>query len=65
MELGKVELDSHADTCVVGDNFLVIHDHNKAVNVYSYDPKDGHRRAMTFDTTVMHQIHRVDRSLSQ
>ena len=25
----KVELDSHADTCVIGDNCLVIHDHNR------------------------------------
>ena len=24
----KVELDSHTDMCVVGDNYLVIHDHN-------------------------------------
>ena len=38
----KVELDSHAGTCAVGDNCLVIHNHNRSVNVYSYDPKDGH-----------------------
>ena len=36
----KVELDSHTDTCVVGDNYLVIHDHHRSVNVYSYEPKD-------------------------
>ena len=35
----KVELDSPTDTCVVGENCLVIHDHNRPVNVYSYDPK--------------------------
>ena len=34
----KVELDSHADTCVVGDNYLVVQDHNGPVYVYSYDP---------------------------
>ena len=34
----KVELDTHADTCVVDDNCLVIHDSNKQVNVNSYDP---------------------------
>ena len=51
----KVELDSHADTCVVGDNCLVIHDHNRPVNVYSYDPKDGHRSAKTVDATVGYQ----------
>ena len=30
----KVELDLHADTCVVGNNCLVIHDHNRPVNAY-------------------------------
>ena len=44
----KLELGSHADTCVLGDNCLVIHDHNRPVNVYSYDPKDDHRSAKTF-----------------
>ena len=43
----KVELDSHAEMCIVGDNCLVIHDHNRPVDVYSYDPKDGHRSAKT------------------
>ena len=36
----KIEFDSHADTCVVGDNCLVIHDLNRPINVYSYDPKE-------------------------
>ena len=44
-----VELYSHADTCVVGDNFLVIHKYNKSVNVYSYDPNDGHRKTKLVD----------------
>ena len=51
----KVELDSHADTCVVGDNCLVIHDHNRPVNVSSYDPKDGQRNTNTDDATVGYQ----------
>ena len=29
----KVELDLHADRCVVGDNCLIIHDHERQVNV--------------------------------
>ena len=48
----KVELDSPACICVVGDNCLVIHDDNRPVNVYSYDPRDGHRSAKTVVTTV-------------
>ena len=45
----KEELDSHADTGVVVNNF---HDHNRPVNVYSYDTKDGNRSANTVDATV-------------
>ena len=40
-----MELDLHAEKCVVGDNSLVIHDHNRPVNIYSFDPKDSHRSA--------------------
>ena len=35
----KVELDSHADICVVGDNSLDINDHNRQVNVYNNKQK--------------------------
>ena len=57
----NVDLDSHADTCVICDTCLFIHDHNRPVNVYSYDPKVGHRRAKTVDATWGMKIHRVDR----
>ncbi len=33
----SVELDLHADTCVVGSNVLVVHDHERFVDVYSFD----------------------------
>ena len=51
----KVELNSHADTLVVGDNCLIIHDHNIPVNVDGYDLKDGHRSAKTVDAAVGYQ----------
>ena len=51
----KVELDSHVDTCAVGDNCIVIHDHNKRVNVYSWDSKNGHISAKTIDAAVGYQ----------
>ena len=51
----KVELDSHADMHVVGDNCLVIHDHNRPVNMYNYDPKDENRSAKTVDAAVGYQ----------
>ena len=51
----KLELDAHADTFVVGDNCLVIHNHNRPVNVYSYDPKDGHKSTKKVNATVGYQ----------
>jgi len=37
-------MDSHADTCVVGDNPLIIHDHERKVSVTGYD----HGKPKTF-----------------
>ena len=51
----KVALDSHEDTYVVGDDCLVIHDHNRPVNMYNENPKDGHTSAKTVDATVGYQ----------
>ena len=34
----RTELDSHADTCVVGKNTLIVHDYDRKVNVTGYDP---------------------------
>ena len=50
----KVELDSNADRCVVGDNCLVTHDHNRPVNIYSYSPKDGHRSAKSVNAALVY-----------
>ena len=30
----KMEMDLHEDTCVVGDHCIIIHDHNRPVNVF-------------------------------
>jgi hypothetical protein len=35
------ELDSHADTCVVGKHALIVHLLNKKVNVTGFDPTRG------------------------
>ena len=37
----KIALDSHADTCVVGDHSLIVHDHLRSVNVFGCDPEAG------------------------
>ena len=34
----RTELDSHADTCVVGKNALFVHDYDRKFNVTGYDP---------------------------
>ena len=35
--------------------YLVIHHHNRPVNIYSYDPKDSHKSAKTVDATIGYQ----------
>ncbi len=35
------DLDSHADTCVIGKNALIVHILNKKVNVTGFDPSFG------------------------
>ena len=36
-----LELDSHADTCCVGMNALIIHDYDRPVSVYGYNKALG------------------------
>ena len=47
-----MELGSHTKTSAVGDNFLVVHDHEKPANVYSYYSMNGHKCAQTVDAAV-------------
>ena len=37
----RAELDSHADTCVVGKHAIIIHDYGRHVNVTGYDTSEG------------------------
>ena len=43
----RTELDSHADTCTVGENALITHIHNRRVNVHAYDPSLGSQQDMS------------------
>ena len=52
----KVELDSNAETHVVGDNWLVIYELNRPVNIYCYDPKNNCRSDKTVDAVVAYQV---------
>ena len=48
----KMELDSHVDTCVLDDHCLLVHDHNRPVNVFGYDPKVVSKHAHIVDATI-------------
>ena len=37
----RTYLDSNADTCVIGQHALIVHDFNCPVNVVGYDPSKG------------------------
>ena len=36
--VGRTDLDSHADQCVVGSNCLVTHDYDRPISIQGYDP---------------------------
>ena len=48
----KIELDSYADTCVIGDHCLSVHDHNRPVNVFGYNTKVGSKCACIVNAAV-------------
>ena len=50
----RVELDSHADTCVVGKNALVIHAHPKVAMVSGFDPLQPPRRQCLCGECLQH-----------
>ena len=37
----RTELDTHADTCVVGKHCLITHEFDRLVSVTGYDPNQG------------------------
>ena len=42
----RTELDSHADTCTIGNNALITHVHSRRVNVHGYDASLGCQKDM-------------------
>ena len=45
----KIKLDSHADTCVICNHCLIVHDLSRPINVYGYGPKAGSKHAHIVD----------------
>ena len=43
----RFEIDSHADTTVLGKCCLVVHNFDRPVNVTGYDPEDGSKVCWT------------------
>ena len=52
-----IELDSYADTCVVGDQCLVAHDHNRPVNVFGYNSTVRSKHSCIVDATIVYTEH--------
>ncbi len=51
----SVEFDLHADTCVVGPNVQVVHDHDNFVDVYGFDRVTRHANASTVDAAMRYE----------
>ena len=48
----SLELDSHADTCCVGKDALVVYDYDRPVTVSGYDPQLGSRDFKTVSAVL-------------
>ncbi len=51
----SVEMDSHADTCVVSSNVLIIHDHEQFADVYSFGKTVRHTNATAIDAVIAYE----------
>ena len=49
----RTKLDSHADTCVVGKNALIVHDYDRKVNVTGYDPSQLTAQSLRIVSAVL------------
>ena len=52
MTIAKAELDSHADTCCLGEHCLVIHDTEQLVSVKPFDKKLGSQQVKIVTAAV-------------
>ncbi len=60
-----LELDSHADTCVLGHDALILLDYNRPVRVEGYDPSLGTKtyatvsRVLAYDDPVTGKVYHL------
>ena len=52
----KIKSDSHANTCIVCDHCLIVHDHKRP----GHDPKAGSKCAPVVDATVAYTVPETD-----
>ena len=52
MTIAQAELDSHADTCCLGETCLVIHDTEQLVSVEPFDKKLGSQQVKIVTAAV-------------
>ena len=57
----RLELDSHADTTVLGNFFLVVHDFDRPVNVTGYDLEYGNRVCRTVTGVLDYDQHQTSK----
>ena len=58
----RTELDSHADTCVLGRNALITHDYERPVHVTGYDKADGTKKYRTVSGVIGYQDPKTGRN---
>ena len=58
-----LELDSHANTCVLGRHALIILDHNRPVTVIGYDESLGSKTYKTMSSVVAYTDPKTGRTL--
>ena len=61
IEKTRLELDSHADTTVLGKGYLVVHDFDRPVNVTGYDPEDGSKVCCTMTGLLVYDHPQTDK----
>jgi hypothetical protein len=52
-QLSRSEMDSHADTCVVGSEALIVYDFKRPVNVTGFDPSKGSVKNLNIVTAAV------------
>ena len=48
----EIHFNSHADTCSIDNHFVVVHDHNRPMNVFVYNSKRGSKSVCIVDVAI-------------